>query len=169
MRAVLGRYAVLVVSVALLQRAVLAGIRIDGVSVDLLLVLAIAAGVVGGVERGAVVGFACGCALDLMVTTPFGLGALSGLTAGSLAGFLESGIVHSARWLTATISALSAAVGVVMFVLAGTLLGQPNWFDVHLLVVLVVVSAGAAVLVFPLRAACRWADPPMEGYRAAVR
>lgn len=169
MRAVVVRYALVLATVVVLQRAVLAGLRIDGVSADLLLVLAIAAGVAGGVERGAVVGFAAGLALDLLVVTPFGLGSLCGLTAGSIAGFLESGIVHSARWLTAAIAFVSAAAGLLLFALVGTLLGQPNWLDWHLVVVIAIVGLSSAVLVFPLRAACLWADPPMEGYRAAVR
>ncbi len=163
------RYALILATVVVLQRAVFAGLRIDGVSIDLLLVFAIASGVAGGVERGAAVGFVAGLALDLMVVTPFGLGALAGLTAGALAGFLESGIVHSARWLTSTIAFVSAIAGLLTFAIVGTLLGQPNWFDGHLLVVFSVVGLSATVLVFPLRAACLWADPPIEGYRAAVR
>ena len=56
---------------------------------DALLILAVAAGVVSGTERGATVGFCCGLALDLMVTTPFGLGAVSYLVAGAMAGAIR--------------------------------------------------------------------------------
>ena len=94
------RYALLIVTAAILQKAVFSQLRIDGAVPDALLVLAVAAGVVSGTERGATVGFFSGLALDLMVTTPFGLGAVSYLAAGALAGALETAMVRSARWLT---------------------------------------------------------------------
>ena len=72
------RYAVVIGTAALLQYVVFSQFRIAGVSADLFLVVAIAAGIVAGSERGAVVGFVCGACLDLLVVTPFGLGAISG-------------------------------------------------------------------------------------------
>ena len=64
------RYTLLIVTAAVLQKAVFSQLRIDGAVPDALLVLAVAAGVVSGSERGATVGFCSGLALDLMVTTP---------------------------------------------------------------------------------------------------
>ena len=105
------RYALLIITAAVLQRAVFAQLRIDGAVPDALLVLAVAAGIVSGTERGATVGFFSGLALDLMLTTPFGLGAVCYLAAGATAGVLETALVRSARWLTVVIAAVSSVVG----------------------------------------------------------
>ena len=133
------------------------------------MVLAVAAGLVSGAERGAVVGFFCGLALDLMVTTPFGLGAVSYLVAGALAGALETALVRSARWLTMVIGALSAVVGVVVFALLGTLLYEAGMLGRHLLVVTDVVGVSTLVLVLPFVRACRWADKDSDHLRPALR
>ena len=163
------RYALLVVTAAILQRAVFAELRIDGAVPDALLVLAVAAGLASGTERGAVVGFFSGLALDLMVTTPFGLGAVSYLVAGAMAGAIETALVRSARWLTMTIGALCAVVGVGVFALLGTLLDQAGMLGRHLLVVMAVVGVSTLVLVLPFVRACRWADKDTDHLRPALR
>lgn len=163
------RYGLLILTAAILQRAVFAELRIDGAVADALLILAVAAGVVSGTERGATVGFCCGLALDLMVTTPFGLGAISYLVAGAMAGMLETALVRSARWLTMAIAAISAAVGVGVFALLGTILGQAQMLGRHLLVVMAVVAVSTAILVLPFARACRWADKDADHLRPAMR
>lgn len=163
------RYGLLIVTAAILQRAVFAEVRVDGAAADALLILAVAAGVVSGTERGATVGFCCGLALDLMVTTPFGLGAVSYLVAGAMAGAIETSLVRSARWLTVATAALSAAVGVATFALLGTLLGQAQMLGGHLLVVMAVVAVSTAILVLPFARACRWADKDADHLRPAMR
>lgn len=163
------RYGLLIVTAAILQRAVFAEVRVDGAAADALLILAVAAGVVSGTERGATVGFCCGLALDLMVTTPFGLGAVSYLVAGAMAGAIETSLVRSARWLTVATAALSAAVGVATFALLGTLLGQAQMLGGHLLVVMAVVAVSTAILVLPFARACRWADKDADHLRPALR
>ncbi len=163
------RYAIVLCSIALVQYAVAPQFRLAGVSVDLLLVLAIAAGIHGGVERGAMVGFAAGLALDLMVVTPFGLGAVSGLAAGVVAGLLESATVLSARWLTMAIAALSSTVGLLCFAVTGAVLGRSDLVTGRLLLVIAVVAPTSAILVLPVLRACRWADREDFRPRAAVR
>jgi rod shape-determining protein MreD len=163
------RYGLLILTAAILQRAVFAELRIDGAVADALLILAVAAGVVSGTERGATVGFCCGLALDLMVTTPFGLGAVSYLVAGAMAGAIETSLVRSARWLTVATAALSAVVGVGVFALLGTLLGQARMLGGHLLVVMAVVAVSTAILVLPFARACRWADKDADHLRPAMR
>jgi len=163
------RYALLILTAAVLQKALFSQLRIDGAVPDALLVLAVAAGVVSGAERGAMVGFFSGLALDLMLTTPFGLGAVCYLAAGALAGLLETSLVRSARWLTVVIAAASAVVGVGMFALFGTLLGQANLIGGHLLVVMAVVAISTALFVLPFSRACRWADKDADHLRPAMR
>ncbi len=163
------RYLIIIATAALLQYALIAQFRIGGVSADLLLVVAIAAGINSGTERGAIVGFASGFCLDLMVSTPFGLGAIAGVVAGSVAGLLEGATVHSARWLTMVIAFLSSAIGVLTFALSGALLGRPDMLSGHVFTIIAVVGVSSAIFVFPVVRACRWADPEDRLLRAAVR
>lgn len=163
------RYVVIIGTAALLQYTLFSQFRIAGVSADLFLVVAIAAGIVAGSERGAVIGFVCGICLDLLIVTPFGLGAISGLAAGLVAGLLEGATIHSARWLTAAIAFISSGVGVLAFAVAGALLGRPDLLSLRVLTVMVVVGASSAFLVFPAVRVCRWADPEVGRMRAAVR
>lgn len=163
------RYAILVVSFAVVQYAFASQFRIAGVSIDLLLVLAIAAGIHSGPQRGAVVGFASGLALDLLVVTPFGLGAIAYLVAGAVAGLFEAATVLAARWLTMVIAFATATVGLVTFALVGTVIGRSDLLNLHLVAVILVVGGSSAVLVVPALRACRWADPEIHRVRAAIR
>ena len=163
------RYVVIIGTAAFLQYTLFSQFRIAGVSADLFLVVAIAAGIVAGSERGAVIGFICGICLDLLIVTPFGLGAISGLAAGLVAGLLEGATIHSARWLTAAIAFISSGVGVLAFAVAGAILGRPDLLSLRVLTVMVVVGASSALLVFPAIRVCRWADPEVGRMRAAVR
>lgn len=163
------RYAILVGSVALAQYAIASQFRLAGVSVDLLLVLAIAAGIHSGAERGAVVGFASGFALDLLTVTPFGVGSVSYLAAAVVAGLLEGATVHSARWLTMAIALVASISGLLCFALTGAVLGRSDMLTGHLVVVIAIVAPTSAVLVLPVLRACRWADPEDLRLRTAVR
>ena len=163
------RYVLIIGTAAFLQFTLITQFRIAGVSADLLLVVAIAAGIVAGAERGAVVGFVCGLCLDLMVATPFGLGAISGLVAGVVAGSLEGATVHSARWLTAAIAFISSGAGVLSFAVCGALLGRPDMLSLHALTVICVVGSSSALFVFPILRVARWADPEDALLRPAVR
>jgi rod shape-determining protein MreD len=163
------RYLLLIVTAAILQKGLFSQLRIEGAVPDALLVLAVAAGVVSGSERGATVGFFSGLALDLMVTTPFGLAAVCYLAAGVIAGVLETSIVRSARWLTMAIAAASSAAGITLFALLGTLLGRAQMLGSQLLVTVVVVAVSSAILVIPFAAACRWAEKDSDRLRPALR
>jgi rod shape-determining protein MreD len=163
------RYAIVVLSAVVIQYAVFTQFRISGVSADLLLVLAIAVGIHSGPERGAIVGFVCGLALDAMVVTPFGLGAMSYLVAGLIAGMLEAATIHSSRWLTVAIAAVSSAAGIVFFAVLGAVLGQANMLTGHLFTVLAVVATTTGLLILPVLRACRWADPEDARLRTAAR
>lgn len=163
------RYAIVVLSAVAVQYAVLTQVRFGGVSADLLLVLAIAAGIHSGPERGAIIGFVCGLALDAMVVTPFGLGAMSYLVAAVLAGLLEAATVHSSRWITAGIAAVSSMMGILFFAIVGTVLGQANMLTGHILTVVAVIAVTSALLVLPVLRSCRWADPEDQRVRTAAR
>ena len=163
------RYGILIVTAALLQYAVISQFRILGVSADLLLVLAVAAGMRGGADTGAIVGFFCGLLLDCLTVTPFGLGALAYLTAGVCGAGLERATVHSARWLTMTVAALASMAGILVSALVGAIVGDGDLVNGHLVTILLIIALTSSVLVFPVLAACRWADPDEDRIRAATR
>jgi rod shape-determining protein MreD len=163
------RYFIVISVAAFLQYAVINQFRIAGISADLLLVVAIAAGINAGAERAAVVGFVSGLCFDLMVVTPFGLGAIAGLVAGVIAGLLEAATVHSARWLTMAIAFLSSGAGILTFVISGSLIGRSDMWSFRVFAVIAIVGISSAFLVFPMVRICRWADPDDVYLRAAVR
>jgi len=163
------RYSFVLVTYIVLQYAIFSQFRIDRVSIDLLLVLAIAAGMQSGIVLGAIVGFACGLSLDLMTITPFGLGAISYLAAGAVGGALEQATVHAARWLTATVSLLSTVSALVLFAVLGSILGRNDLLTGHLAVVIAVVGITNALLIFPTLRFCRWVDPEESRIRTASR
>ncbi|MEA2703532.1 MAG: rod shape-determining protein MreD [Actinomycetota bacterium] len=61
----------------ILHTAVFPQLRIFDVAPDVLLLFAIAGGLAGGPDRGAVLGFVAGILADLFLQTPFGLSALT--------------------------------------------------------------------------------------------
>lgn len=163
------RYGLLVVTAAVVQRAVFAELRIFGVAPDALLMLAVAAGFAGGSDRGAVVGFFSGLTLDLMTLDPVGLAALAYLVAGAVAGRLAASVMRSAVWLRMVLFALSCAVGIAVFGLVGKLLGRADTLGRHLLVVMLVTSVVGGLLGPLVVRACRWAEGSHDPYRAALR
>lgn len=154
----LSRGLVVLVVVMLAQLTVALDLRVGGAHPEIVMGLAIVAGLVGGIERGAVVGFVSGVALDLFLPTPFGLSALVGTVIGAAAGALgASGIDRSNPLFLPGVAFLGSVFGVIMFAVLGTVLGQPDMLTVSLGTVVGVVSVVNGVLSYPLQRACAWA------------
>lgn len=144
--------------VLVLQLTVVLDIRIGGAHPDLILGLAIAAGLAGGTERGAIVGFLSGLAFDLFLTTPFGLSALVGTGVGVAAGQLvAAGVDRTNGLFVPGVAALGSAIGVIMFAVLGAVLGQPDTLTVGLGAAVGVVTVVNGILGFFLVRACNWA------------
>ena len=107
---VVARLAVVLVSALVLQASILSEARIAGASIDLLLVLAVAAGLTGGADRGAIVGFVAGIGIDLLLQTPFGLSALAYSVAGYVAGVLHGTVVRSSWWIPVLLAVVASAL-----------------------------------------------------------
>lgn len=163
------RYLIVLATGVVVQRAVCVQFEIGGIAPDVLLVLAIAAGIVGGTERGAIVGFCAGIALDSISATPYGLGAVAYMGAGALAGWMEAALVHSARWLTMAVAFVASALGITAFAVIGAVIGQSQMVSGHLLQVVAVVSIWSALLIIPATRACRWAEAHSDRFRPAMR
>lgn len=152
----------LVLFVALMvQLSVVENLRIWGVTGAALVVVPVAAGLLAGPERGAVVGFATGLAFDAFVTTPFGLTALVWTVTGYAIGVLGRNLVRSTAVGTAAFAATAGIGSTVLYVLVGTLLGQDHLLDAPVGRIAVVGAVLAAVAVLPVLPAMRWAltDP----------
>lgn len=155
MRAV--RLGLVLLPVLTIQTTWMAELRPFGVPGDLLLLLAIAAGMVGGPMRGAIVGFVAGLAMDLVLLTPFGLSSLTYLAVGYAVGTIHDGVLRSAPWIPVVAAFVASAVGVVFFVVLGQLVGQ-HYRLPELPQIVVVTAVINALLVFPAVFVTRWIE-----------
>jgi len=152
------RALLLLLVVHTLQLTVVLDIRIGGAHPDLIVGLAVTAGLAGGTQRGALIGFFSGIALDLFLPTPFGLSALVGTAIGTAAGQLAaSGVDRTNPLFLPGVAALGSAIGVIMFAVFGTILGQPDMLTAGLGAVVGVVALANALASYPLVRACNWA------------
>jgi rod shape-determining protein MreD len=109
----------------LLQTTLVPDIRIRGVCPDLMLLAAVCAGLVSGAEYGAAVGFAAGLLTDLFLpTTPLGLSALAYCVTGFAVGTLRGTMLREGRLMAPLVSFVASAGGVILFVVAGVMVGQ---------------------------------------------
>jgi rod shape-determining protein MreD len=139
----------LVILVALvLQVTLVSDLRIAGAQADLMLLVGIAAGLTTGRERGAAYGFAAGLAYDLLLTTPLGLSALTYALVGHLAGMIREAVLRSAWWIPVASAAAGSALGVILYIVFGTVVGQRT--DGLPLVAIVLVVAVANALLSPV-------------------
>ena len=155
MRAV--RFGLVLLPVLTVQTTWMADLRPFGVPGDLLLLVAIAGGLVGGPVRGAVVGFVAGLAIDLFLLTPFGLSSLTYLAVGYAVGSVHAGVLRSAPWIPVVAGFVASALGVVFFVVLGQLVGQ-HFRLPELPQIVLVTAAINAVLVFPAMFVLRWVE-----------
>ena len=149
-------------SAAVLQRGLFSQLRVAGVSVDVFLLIAIAAGMMLGPERGAILGFFAGLTLDLLVQTPLGLSALVYCLVGYGMGRLQGTVLRANRLWPLVLVAASSAAAVALYAVVAEVLGQSNAISPHLPVTMLVVAIGNAILY-------RWSWPVEPSLRAALR
>jgi rod shape-determining protein MreD len=142
------------------QHTLLDNVRADGAHPEIMLMVAAAAGYVGGPERGAFVGFFTGLVADLLLPTTFGLSALVGCLVGFATGASTSGLVRSSRALVVVALTAAEVTGLVGFAVLGAVLGLQGAVTDALAPALVVATPAAAVLAVPVLALVRWAVPP---------
>ncbi|MEC9394225.1 MAG: rod shape-determining protein MreD, partial [Actinomycetota bacterium] len=111
-----GRFRVfaLLLTAATLQATLFDELRIDGVAVEYLLLVAVLAGHHGGPERGAVVAFFAGLLHDSVGVSPLGLHALAFTPVAAAVGHLSARLAAGARGLAALglLAAVASGVGV---------------------------------------------------------
>ena len=129
-------------------------VRVFGVAPDLMVLITICAGLAGGTESGAWMGFWAGLIADLfLVTTPLGLSALTYCLIGAGVGAVRSWVLPESRLLLPAAALLGTAAAVLLWVMLGDMLGQAQLLDAGrswLIKVTVVEAAWAAVLALPV-------------------
>ncbi|MFN0029934.1 MAG: rod shape-determining protein MreD [Acidimicrobiales bacterium] len=152
---VLGRAALIVMVTAVVQARLASNFSLLGVRPELALAVALAAGVAGGPERGAIAGFAVGLLYDVVLETPMGLSALVyALLAYSL-GAMQVQMASHRRPGRMLFVGIGTAVGVVLWVVLGRLFDAvaPDPLDV----MRVALVAGAINAVVGLGLSRLWA------------
>lgn len=167
-RAVL-RSLVVIALALLLQTTVVLDLRVAGAAPDVMFLLPIAAGLVGGPVEGATVGFAGGLAADLLLPTPFGLTALVGTLVGFGVGALAGDTVRHVRGFSSLAALVASAVAVMLYAVLGAVLGEEQFLHVDLVAVVAVVALVNTVLAGPSVRVLRWALSPSERAAAAGR
>jgi rod shape-determining protein MreD len=141
------------------QETLILDLRIGGVHPDIMLLLPIAAGIVGGPARGATMGFGAGLVADLFLPTPFGLSALVGSLIGFGVGAATVALDRSAFWLAPVAALGASALYEGLYAVLGSVLGQPQMIHADLFRIIVVVSVTNLILAVPALRLVKWALP----------
>ncbi len=155
---VLIRWGVLLSGVFVVQLGFVNDLSILGVHPDLLLLVAICAGLVGGSSRGAGVGFVAGLLGDLMLPGSLGVTALCFTLVGFAVGAAEDSVIRSTRTISMAITATASALGVLLYAGVSQLLGGHTLSDPQLWSVVGIVAALNGVLCLLVLPLCRWAE-----------
>lgn len=161
------RAALVVVLGLLVQQALLDHVRIAGTHPDVMLLVAVAAGYVGGPGRGAVVGFGAGVAADLLLPTTFGMSALVGAVLAYGIAVSTSSLVRSSVALQVVTGAVGTAVGLCLYATLGAVLGYPGMVTHDLAPALAVSTPIAALLAVPAMRVVAWAITTESAARRA--
>jgi rod shape-determining protein MreD len=164
------RAAAVVLVALLVQQALLDHLRIAGTHPDVMLLVAVAAGYVGGPGRGVVVGFGAGVVADLFLPTTFGMSALVGALLAYGIAVATSSLVRSSIGLQVVTGAAGTALGLCMYATLGAVLGYPEMITHDLVPALAVSTPVAAVLSVPAMRLLAWAiTSDAAARRAGIR
>ncbi|MCU1375711.1 MAG: rod shape-determining protein MreD [Actinomycetia bacterium] len=141
----------------ILHTAVFPQLRVFDVGADVMLLVAIASGVVAGPERGATMGFVAGLLADFFLQTPFGLSALTYCLVGWAVGSFQTRILHATWWIPVLTAAFATAAGVLLFAVLGAVVGQDQLVSLRLIPIMGVTALWAAMLSPLFVRVFRWA------------
>lgn len=151
------RFGLALAVVLLFHLTLLADVRIAGVRPDAPLLVAIIAGLIGGPERGAIVGFFAGLLADLFLPSPFGLSALVYSLVGFAIGSLQTGILRSAWWIPVVTAFAASAAGIVLYAVLGAMVGETEMVGTRLPLIALLVGFMNALLAPPATRLMGWA------------
>ncbi|NLA36010.1 MAG: rod shape-determining protein MreD [Actinobacteria bacterium] len=158
---VAARWLVAIAIVFVLQVGLMPHIRPLGVVPDLLVVLAVCAGLSGGAQRGAAVGFWIGVVFDAVRPHhAVGVSALAYSLAAFAAGMAQVAMLQSARLISMLIVGVGSVVGVLLYATGAQMFGQDTLSNPDLLTILVVTALTGVVFSRPGLRMAGWADGP---------
>ncbi|MFM7061891.1 MAG: rod shape-determining protein MreD [Actinomycetes bacterium] len=161
------RWAAIVGTAFVVQVAFLGDLRIVGVHPDLMLLVAVAAGLMGGPSRGAVVGFVAGLLVDLLLPGRLGTSALAFSLVGWGTGIAGESLMRSARSILVGLVVAGSAAGVLVYAGLAHLLGAGSLGDPRLLRIVVIVAVFNGLVCLPVLYLSQWAEDagPATSYR----
>jgi rod shape-determining protein MreD len=165
----LSRAVPLVLIVLMIQVGVISNLEAFDAFGDIVLLVAIAAGSVGGPDRGAMYGFCAGIAYDLLLDTPFGMSALVYALVGYAVGMAAVWMIQPRWWFHVASAGVASGVAVLLTALVSRVLGTTYPLE-ELGRIAGVVAAWNMALILPARRVMQWAlgTDPSERYRVAV-
>jgi rod shape-determining protein MreD len=156
------RVALVVFGFLAVQETLMLDIRISGVHPDIMVLLPMASGLIGGPGRGATMGFGTGLVADCLLPTPFGLSAFIGTMIGYGVGLATVAVDRSSWWLPTAAALVSSVLYEVLYALLGSILGQPQMLHVSLTRISLVVAVFNALLAVPAVRLIAWALPKVS-------
>ncbi|MDE3203447.1 MAG: rod shape-determining protein MreD [Acidobacteriota bacterium] len=154
------RIGLFLIAAVLIETTLGSDMRVAGVAPDIMVLVAVCAGLTGGTLAGAWVGFWSGLLFDMFLTaTPVGLSALTYCLIGAAVGALRATVVQERRSLLPLAALVGTAAGVLLFVGAGDVLGQTQLLGAGrawLIRVMIVESLWNAVLALPVGYLYAW-------------
>lgn len=138
------------------QTTLFADVKFSGVAVQVMLGLAVSAGVIGGSENGALAGFILGLMFDLVLSSPLGLLALVYGFAGWVAGAVYSRTVANPWWLNVLAVGFVSALATVAQPVLANWVGVEGWISLQLIEIVVIVSIANMLLSFLTVPLMRW-------------
>lgn len=144
------------------QKSLLSDIDVRDVRPDALLLFAVCAGLVGGSEVGAVVGFVTGLIADLFLLAPLGLSALVFALVGYAVGTFRSTLIREMWWMPPATAFLASGLGVALYAVLGAVLGQSQYVRPQLVTMALLVGVMNAVLSVGLLRLTTWALPDVQ-------
>jgi rod shape-determining protein MreD len=155
------RIGLLLALTILVQTALGSDMRVADVAPDLVILFTICAGLTGGSEHGALVGFCAGLSYDMFLTsTPVGLSAFTYCLIGAGVGALRVSVLQERRALLPVAAFAGTIAGVLLFVGAGDVLGQTQLLGAGrswLIRVMIVEALWNSVLAIPAGYIYAWA------------
>lgn len=140
-----------------LQTTFFADVKFSGVAVQLMLVLAVSAGVIGGSENGSLAGFIFGLLFDLVLSSPLGLLAFIYGLAGWVSGAVYSRTVSNPWWLNMVAVGFVSALATVAQPILANWVGVEGWISPQLIEIVIVVTITNMALSFVTLPLLRWA------------
>lgn len=156
--ALVGRWTLVILTAFVVQVGVVPQFPVFGVVGDLMVAVSLAAGLVGGAERGAIVGFWCGFLFDLVRPGALGVSSLAYCVCGFAVGLLAVSVLQFGRPVAIALMGAGSAVATLLFASIAQVFGEHTLTNPSLWKIVGVVSLLNAIAAPLVVWACRLAE-----------